>query len=90
MTDNIKEQISKLSGALQIQEKYFAPLQQFTQGVMYTTHGMEMKLSYSLDSLWYFRPQEGTQVCVTGTPLCMQSLASTHFGAHWVFLLPVN
>lgn len=44
--DSIKEQISKLLGAWRIQEKSFAPLQQFTQGVMYTVHGMEMKLSF--------------------------------------------
>jgi len=27
-------------------EKYLAPLQQFTEGAMFTTHGMEMKLSF--------------------------------------------
>jgi len=44
--DSIKEQISKLLCALRIQEKCFVPLQQFTQGVMYTVHDMEMKLSF--------------------------------------------
>lgn len=59
--------------------------------VYYTWHGNKLVIFIRFLVIFQTsRTNTKKYVCMTGTPLCMQSPAFTHFWAHQVFLFPVN